>query len=136
MIRISNRLNNINEQEEKQIKKVCEDYVHNYYYREDTIAKRKYYEEYAGLTWSKEDMEKFELGCQLYKGSFLPNNKIAKFIGNHIFTSHVKAIRNRISKEFRKKTKMLKSTVIEKMRKKKNKKWKILPINNNNSNNK
>ena len=136
MIRISNRLNNINEQEEKKIKKVCEDYVHNYYYREDTIAKRKYYEEYAGLTWSKEDMEKFELGCQLYKGSFLPNNKIAKFMGNHIFTSHVKAIRNRISKEFRKKTKMLKSTVIEKMRKKKNKKWKILPINNNNSNNK
>lgn len=133
MLRMSNRLSN-KEQDEKEIKKVCEDYVHNYYYREDTIAKRKYYEEYAGLTWSKEDMEKFELGCQLYKGSFLPNNKIAKFMGNHIFTSHVKAIRNRISKEFRKKSKLLKSTVIEKMRKKKNKKWKILPINNNNSN--
>ena len=133
MLRMSNRLNN-KEEDEKEIKKVCEDYVHNYYYREDTIAKRKYYEEYAGLTWSKEDMEKFELGCQLYKGSFLPNNKIAKFMGNHIFTSHVKAIRNRISKEFRKKSKLLKSTVIEKMRKKKNKKWKILPIKNNNSN--
>lgn len=112
----------------KLIEKACNSYINDYYNRDDVITYRKYYEEFAGFDWTEEDLQRFQKGCEMYNNASLPNQKIAKYMGKHIFPSHVKALRSKIMKALREEKRERRFHAIKNMMKKRNKKWKVLPV--------
>ena len=110
------------------IEKACDSYINGYYNRDDVITHRKYYEEFAGFDWTEEDLQRFQKGCEIYNNASLPNQKIAKYMGKHIFPSHVKALRSKIARALREEKREQRFHAIQQMMKKRNKKWKVLSV--------
>lgn len=109
---------------ESKLEQICSSYLKDYYNTEDTKNKRIYKMENAGSNWTQEDIKRFNEGMRLYGHCQLANTKIAKYMGSHIETSHVKLFRSKISKEKRIKRKQEKEIKITEMKKKRNATWK------------
>ena len=73
-------------------------------------------------------MQRFQKGCEIYNNASLPNQKIAKYMGKHIFPSHVKALRSKIARALREEKREQRFHAIQQMMKKRNKKWKVLSV--------
>lgn len=117
---IRNRMNN----KKDYVDSVCDNYLNNYYNREDIKALRMYHEENAGFNWTKDDIEKFREGFEKYNKSYLPNNKITQFMGGHICQTHVKAMRLKLLKKQSKEKKCQKMKKIKSIPNKRRRIWK------------
>lgn len=123
---IRNRMNN----KKDYVDSVCDNYLNNYYNREDVKALRMYHEENAGFNWTKDDIEKFKEGFEKYKKSYLPNNKITQFMGGHICQTHVKAMRLKLLKKQSKEKKSQKMKKIKSIPNKRRRIWKKIDKDN------
>jgi hypothetical protein len=118
--------------DKEKMENIKEEYISNYFEREDMKKRRSYKMENAGFNWSEQDTLKFEEGVKLYGHCQLANNKIAKYMGQHIETSHVKLFRSKISKKRRLQKKVEKEEKISEMKKKRNLRWKAAPSTHQN----
>ena len=104
----------------KLIEKVCDNYLINYYERDD-IKQLRYYQS-KNADWTEDEIKIFEKAQKIYGKEYLATNKIAKVMG--VNKNHVRYKRFEYTRKFIKKNQ---SSVKNKLRKIQKKQWK--PIN-------
>ena len=104
----------------KLIEKVCDNYLINYYERDD-IKQLRYYQS-KNADWTEDEIKIFEKAQKIYGKEYLATNKIAKVMG--VNKNHVRYKRFEYTRQFIKKNQ---SSVKNKLKKIQKKQWK--PIN-------